>query len=423
MEKQDLITLTKKTHKASQTLSNFTTQDKNNLLNLIHSNINKNKKYILEKNRIDVTNSKDMQKDFAFIDRLTLTEHKIELMLNGIKNIISLNDPVGKIIEDKILDNEMNLKKITVPLGVIGVIYESRPDITTDISSLCIKSGNAVILKGGKESMNTNICLTSIIKQSLKEFGTDDNFVNLIESTDRKITKEFLQLNDYIDLMIPRGGESLVKMVEKEAKMPSITGGIGVTHIYIDSSADIEKGISVVLNSKVSKPSVCNALDTLLIHSKILPDFLPPVIKKLSESNVEIRCDSKSYNAIKNYNYHNVFKASKNDWGQEFLDLVISIKCVNSIEEAMTHIYDHGSGHTDGIIGESENSIETFVNNIDSAAVMVNASTQFNDGGEFGLGAEVAISTNKYGARGPMGLENLCSYKWILTGQGNIRIR
>ena len=423
MEKQNLITLAKKTHKASQILSNFSEQDKNNLLNLIHSNINKNKNKILENNKIDVQNSIDIKKDFAFIDRLTLTEHKIELMLNGIKNIISLKDPVGQIIEDKILDNEMNLKKITVPLGVIGVIYESRPDITTDISSLCIKSGNAVILKGGKESMNTNICLTSIIKQSLKEFGTDDNFVNLIESTDRKITKEFLQLNDYIDLMIPRGGESLVKMVEKEAKMPSITGGIGVTHIYIDPSADINKAIPVVINSKVSKPSVCNALDTLLIHSEVLHNFLPPIIKNLSESNVEIRCDSKSYNTIQKYNYQNVFKASKNDWGQEFLDLVISIKCVNSIEDAMTHIYDYGSGHTDGIVGESKNSIETFVNNIDSAAVMVNASTQFNDGGEFGLGAEVAISTNKYGARGPMGLENLCSYKWILTGQGNIRIR
>ena len=423
MEKQDLITLAKKTHKASQILSNFSEQDKNNLLNLIHSNINKNKNKILENNKIDVQNSIDMKKDFAFIDRLTLTEHKIELMLNGIKNIISLKDPVGQIIEDKILDNEMNLKKITVPLGVIGVIYESRPDITTDISSLCIKSGNAVILKGGKESMNTNACLSSIIKQSFKEFGTDDNFVNLIESTDRKITKEFLQLNDYIDLMIPRGGESLVKMVEKEAKMPSITGGIGVTHIYIDPSADIDKAIPVVLNSKVSKPSVCNALDTLLIHSKILPDFLPLMAEKLSESNVKIKCDSKSYNIIKKYNHPNVFKASKSDWGQEFLDLIISIKCVNSIEDAMTHIYDYGSGHTDGIIGESKNSIETFVNNIDSAAVMVNASTQFNDGGEFGLGAEVAISTNKYGARGPMGLENLCSYKWILTGQGNIRIR
>ena len=423
MEKQNLITLAKKTHKASQILSNFSEQDKNNLLNLIHSNINKNKNKILENNKIDVQNSIDMKKDFAFIDRLTLTEHKIELMLNGIKNIISLKDPVGQIIEDKILDNEMNLKKITVPLGVIGVIYESRPDITTDISSLCIKSGNAVILKGGKESMNTNVCLSSIIKQSLKEFGTDDNCVNLIESTDRKITKEFLQLNDYIDLMIPRGGESLVKMVEKEAKMPSITGGIGVTHIYIDPSADIDKAIPVVLNSKVSKPSVCNALDTLLIHSKILPDFLPLMAEKLSESNVKIKCDSKSYNIIKKYNHPNVFKASKSDWGQEFLDLIISIKCVNSIEDAMTHIYDYGSGHTDGIIGESKNSIETFVNNIDSAAVMVNASTQFNDGGEFGLGAEVAISTNKYGARGPMGLENLCSYKWILTGQGNIRIR
>ena len=276
MKKQDLINLTKKTHKASRTLSNFSSDDKNKLLKLIHVNIYKNRNNILKNNKIDIRNSKDMNKDFAFIDRLTLTEHKIELMLNGIENIISLNDPVGKIIEDKILDNEMNLKKITVPLGVIGVIYESRPDITTDISSLCIKSGNAVILKGGKESINTNLCLTSIIKQSLKEFGTDDNFVNLIESTDRKITKEFLQLNEYIDLMIPRGGKSLVKMVEKEAKMPSITGGIGVTHIYIDPSADIYKAIPVVLNSKVSKPSVCNALDTLLINSKILPN------KKLS---------------------------------------------------------------------------------------------------------------------------------------------
>ena len=231
MKKQDLINLTKKTQKASRTLSNFSSDDKNKLLKLIHVNINKNRNNILKNNKIDIQNSKDMNKDFAFIDRLTLTEHKIELMLNGIENIISLNDPVGKIIEDKILDNEMNLKKITVPLGVIGVIYESR----------CIKSGNAVILKGGKESINTNLCLTSIIKQSLKEFGTDDNFVNLIESTDRKITKEFLQLNEYIDLMIPRGGKSLVKMVEKEAKMPSITGGIGVTHIYIDPSADIDK--------------------------------------------------------------------------------------------------------------------------------------------------------------------------------------
>ena len=423
MEKQNLITLAKKTHKASQILSNFTIQDKNKLLNLIHSNINKNKNNILENNKIDVKNAKDINKDFAFIDRLTLTKHKIEVMLNGIQNIISLNDPIGKILEDKILDNQMNLKKITVPLGVIGVIYESRPDVTTDISSLCIKSGNAVILKGGKESMNTNICLTTIIKQSLKEFGTDANLVNLIESTDRKITKEFLQLNDYINLMIPRGGESLVKMVEKEAKMPSITGGIGVTHLYIDPSANINKAISVTFNSKVSKPSVCNALDTLLIHSKILPNFLPPMIKKLSESNVEVRCDAKSYKALEKYNYKNVFKSSKNDWGHEFLDLVISVKCVDSIEEAMTHIYEYGSGHTDGIIGESKNSIETFVNNIDSAAVMVNASTQFNDGGEFGLGAEVAVSTNKYGARGPMGLESLCSYKWILTGDGNIRIR
>ena len=306
MKKQDLINLTKKTHKASRTLSNFSSDDKNKLLKLIHVNIYKNRNNILKNNKIDIRNSKDMNKDFAFIDRLTLTEHKIELMLNGIENIISLNDPVGKIIEDKILDNEMNLKKITVPLGVIGVIYESRPDITTDISSLCIKSGNAVILKGGKESINTNLCLTSIIKQSLKEFGTDDNFVNLIESTDRKITKEFLQLNEYIDLMIPRGGKSLVKMVEKEAKMPSITGGIGVTHIYIDPSADIYKAIPVVLNSKVSKPSVCNALDTLLINSKILPTFLPLMIKSLSESNVEIRCDTKSYNEIKKYNYRNL---------------------------------------------------------------------------------------------------------------------
>lgn len=422
MKKNELIKLAQDTQKASRDLYNLSTAQKNLILSNIYKKISKNTDLILKNNNEDIKNSIKLKKDESFIDRLTLTEKKIQTMVSSIKNIIKLNDPVGKILDEKIIKNEMNLKKITVPLGVVGVIYESRPDITTDISCLGIKSGNAIILKGGKESINTNIILEKIIKQSLRELKFNTNMINLIKSTDRQITEEFLKLDKYIDLMIPRGGETLVNMVAEKAKMPAITGGIGVSHIYIDEFADVEKAINITLNSKVSKPSVCNALDTLLINSKIQSNILPKLAKSLLDSGVELRCDESSYK-IMDKNNENIIRSTKNDWGKEFLDYIISIKSVDNIQEAINHIQEYGSGHTDAIVSESESNIAKFVDNIDSAAVMVNVSTQFNDGGEFGMGAEVAISTNKYGARGPMGLDDLCSYKWILKGNGNIRIR
>ena len=422
METKDLIKLASDTKIASRKLSVLTDSEKNSILTNINKNLLKNIDIILKSNSKDIKNAKASGKDYAFIDRLTLTNKKIKNMAFAIQNIIELENPVGQIIEEKTLKEEMNLKKITVPLGVLGVIYESRPEITTDIGCLGIKSGNAVILKGGKESINTNIVLEQIIKQSITESGYDENIINLIKSTDRKITSEFLSLNKYIDLMIPRGGESLVNMVGEQAKMPAITGGVGVSHIYIDEYADIEKAINITYNSKVSKPSVCNALDTLLIHADILKEVIHKLIKNLIEANVEIRCDKKTYKLL-DQNNNKVLLANENDWGTEFLDYKMSIKCVDNIDEAIAHIELYGSGHTDAIISESDDRINQFVTNIDSAAVMINASTQFNDGGEFGMGAEVAVSTNKYGARGPMGLKDLCSYKWVLKGNGNIRIR
>ena len=422
METKDLIKLASNTKIASRKLSVLTNSEKNNILNNINKNLIKNINTILKNNSEDIKNAKSSDKDYAFIDRLTLTEQKIKNMALAIQNIINLENPVGQIIEEKTLKEEMNLKKITVPLGVLGVIYESRPEITTDIGCLGIKSGNAVILKGGKESINTNIVLEQIMKQSINEAGYDENIINLIKSTDRKITSEFLSLNKYIDLMIPRGGESLVNMVGEQAKMPAITGGIGVSHIYIDEYANIEKAINITFNAKVSKPSVCNALDTLLINNNVLEEVIHKLSAILIDANVEIRCDNKAYELL-DQNNNSILLANENDWGTEFLDYKMSIKCVDNIDEAISHIQFYGSGHTDAIISESDIHINQFVNNIDSAAVMINASTQFNDGGEFGMGAEVAISTNKYGARGPMGLKDLCSYKWVLKGNGNIRIR
>ena len=422
MEKKELLNLAINTKEASRELSILTNDQKNNILEKISINLKKYSSNILENNVIDIENAKKTNKDYSFIDRLTLSDKKIENMVHAIQEIINLKNPVGEILEERTLSGEMNLKKISVPLGVIGVIYESRPEITTDIGCLGIKSGNAVILKGGKESINTNIILEKIIKDSAKEAGCNPNIVNVIKSTDRKITEEFLLLDEYIDLMIPRGGESLVNMVGEKAKMPSITGGVGVSHVYIDEHADFEKAIKITFNAKVSKPSVCNALDTLLINTKILPNLIQKITDPLIESNVELRCDNKSYELLNTKN-EKVKLANEDDWGNEFLDYKMSIKCVDDIHDAIKHIQRYGSGHTDAIISESDVNINKFIENVDSAAVMINASTQFNDGGEFGMGAEVAVSTNKYGARGPMGLKDLCSYKWILKGNGNIRIR
>ena len=344
-------------------------------------------------------------------------------MINGIKNIIKLEDPIGKTIEEKTLPNGLSLRRVRVPLGVIGVIYESRPNVTIDIASLCIKSGNSTILRGGKECINTNIFLHKIIQDSIEILGFDKNYVQLIQSTDRSLVKEMLSLEKLIDYMIPRGSENLVKFVSENAKMPAVTGGIGVCHTYVDEFADIKTGIDVVVNAKTQRYTVCNAMDTLLLHEKIAKKFLIQLVPLLEKHSVEIRADEKSFELIETMNYkNNLSKASKNDFGKEFLDLILSIKIVNNLDDSISHIDNYGSKHSEAIISENNDNIEKFLNFVDASAVFANTSTRFNDGFEFGLGAEVAVSTSKLHARGPMGLESITSYKWKVIGNGQIRI-
>jgi len=418
MKKQDLINLTKKTHKASQTLSNFTSDDKNKLLKLIHVNINKNRNNILKNNKIDIQNSKDMNKDFAFIDRLTLTEHKIELMLNGIENIISLNDPVGKIIEDKILDNKMNLKKITVPLGVIGVIYESRPIVTSDVSALCFKTGNVVILRGGSEAFHSNKILAKLFKKALKKKKCDENCVQFIKSKDRDHVDYLLSsMKNYVDVIIPRGGKGLVKKVLKKSAISIIGHYEGLCHVYVDREADLNMAIKVVKNSKMRNVSICGAAETLLIDKMCLRTHCEPILDQLSKLGCKIIGD----NIIKKFVSGKMKIATKKDWETEYLSPTISVKSVNGVKEAIDHINKYGSCHTDSIVTKNKKTAKKFLSNIKSSIAIHNASTQFADGGEYGFGAEVGISTGKLHPRGPVGLDQLTTYKYILEGKGQIR--
>ena len=301
------------------------------------------------------------------------------------------------------------------------MIYESRPNVTIDISSLCLKSGNAVILRGGSESFYSNTVLTEVIQDAVSKVGVPKEAVQYVESTDRSLVTEMLNLSQYIDLMIPRGGKDLVDMVNREAKMPSITGGVGVCHAYVDESASIDMAVEVVYNSKVQRPSVCNALDTILVHASSAPNFLPQIANVFADAGVEMRCDIRSLSILGSRDDVKIKTAGSSDWDTEHLSLTVGVKVVDSLSDALEHIDQHGTGHTEAIITENDVTGNTFLQMVDSSAVMLNASTRFNDGGEFGLGAEVAISTNKLHARGPMGLRELTSYKWLVLGNGHIR--
>ena len=405
---------------ASRELSTTNGDAKNAALNDLINDLNEKKSEILDKNNIDIENAKKLNLDFHIIERLTLNEKRISEMGDSIKKIIQLPEPVGEVIETKHLPNGLNLEKVRVPLGVIGVIYESRPNVTTDISSICIKSGNSVILRGGKESLNTNIELVKIIRNSLKKNEIAINSVQLVNNPDRSLIKQMLHMNEFIDLMIPRGGTNLVNFVSKNAKMNSITGGIGVCHIYVDKDADLEKALNFVTNAKVQRSTVCNAIDTVIVHEEIASSFIPDFIKKMSEYNVEIRADKKTF-AYFETNQENIIQANNKDFGQEFLDLIVSVKIVDSFDKALKHIEKYGTGHSEAIITEKESTGEKFLSVVDASAVFLNASTRYNDGGEFGFGGEVAISTNKFHARGPMGIKELMIYKWKIRGNGHIR--
>ena len=412
--------IAKETKAASFELSISSTEDRNKVLDKVSQLLSERIADIVSANQIDYENGKASGLNDQMLDRLLLTPERIEGMATDVQTIKSLSDPIGEIIEQKTLENGIELKKVRVPLGVLGSIYESRPNVTIDIASLAIKSGNAALLRGGKESVNSNIVLTQILKDALSNAGLPESAVGLITDPDRSIVDEMLGLDEYIDLLVPRGGAGLIKHVYETASMPVVAGGIGVCHAFIDENADPRKVIPIVINSKTQRPTVCNALDTVLVHKNADKLMIQNMISELLDHQVEVRADEQILQHITLDNSL-IKAASEDDWGTEFLSLVISIKTVDSLQEALEHIKTHGSGHTEAILSEDKPSQDTFTRTIDAAAVFVNASTRFTDGSQFGLGAEVGISTQKFHARGPLGLKELTSYKWIGIGSGQVR--
>lgn len=367
-------------------------------------------------NEKDISNAKENGISDTMVDRLRLTLDRIVSMADGMKSVAGENDPVGRILNGHVHPNGMKIEKITVPLGVVGIIFESRPNVTADAAALCVKSGNAVILRGGKEAYNSNRIIADIIDDALAKNGLPQNSVQLVDDISRASATEMMAMTEYLDVLIPRGGAGLINAVKQNSRVPVIETGVGNCHIYVDEFANLEMAADIVFNAKTSRPSVCNAAETLIVHKNVAEQFLPMVKAKLDQKKVEMRCDSLACAILPNAK-----KAEQSDWEVEFLDYIIAVKVANSFDDAIDHIQKYSSGHSEAIITENFTVAENFLNAVNSAAVYVNASTRFTDGGEFGMGAEIGISTQKLHARGPMGLENLTSQKYIIRGNGQIR--
>jgi glutamate-5-semialdehyde dehydrogenase len=406
---------------ASRRLAYLSTDIKNNALRNIAEDLRGKTKEIIAANKLDLKQASANGINETMQDRLLLNEARLEGMAKDVLVVAGLPDPVGEVFDMRTMPNDLLIGKKRVPLGVIGTMYESRPNVTIDISALCLKSGNAVILRGGKEAFNSNLALVKLVQQAISRAGVPEGAVQFVENTDRALVGEMLKLNQYIDLMIPRGGAPFVKYVIENAAMPVVAGGIGVCHTFVDSSADMEKAVAIVYNAKVQKPSVCNALDTILVHQVVAEDYLPEVAKELAKAGVELHCDKGAMKILKPESGLKLKAAVKEDWGKEFLSLTAAIKVVDSLDDALAHIAKYGSGHSEAIITEDYSSGMRFLNEVDAACVYINASTRFTDGSQFGLGAEVGISTQKFHARGPLGLKELTSYKWIIFGSGQVR--
>ncbi|MGO9481439.1 MAG: glutamate-5-semialdehyde dehydrogenase [Candidatus Kryptoniota bacterium] len=402
--------------RASGVLYNATTGKKNALLRAIASQLERETQAVCRTNQKDLKAARQAGISNVLLDRLTLNEKRIMQMTTGVKDVISLPDPVGKILERVRRPNGLVIEKIRVPLGAVGIIYEARPNVTVDAAALCLKAGNAVLLRGGSEAIHTNKKLVRIIKTALKNVGLPTGCVEFIDTTDRKAVAEMLKQDRYLDIIIPRGSQQLIKYIQENSSVPVIAHGEGNCHVFVDSSADLKKAEEIVLNAKVQRPSVCNAAEKLLVHEKIAQLFLPRVADKLRQANVELRGDKKSGSIIKD-----IVPANEEDWHREYLDLIIGIKVVKDVDEAIAHINHYGSHHSDAIITGSKANGDKFLQQVDSAAVYVNASTRFTDGFEFGLGAEIGISTQKLHARGPMGLAELTSTKFVVHGSGQVR--
>ena len=420
-EMVDLQSMGKRARQASRQLAQLPSTAKNRALETIAANLHNRQDELLRANEEDITTGQNTGLLDNVLGRLLLDSTKLESIANDIRRIVALPDPTGEEYDIRTLPNGLEISRRRTPLGVIGVIYESRPNVTIDISALCIKSGNAAILRGGKEAINSNKALALVVRDSIFSAGIPRDAVQFIESPDRTLVSKMLKLSDYIDLMIPRGGAELVRRVAEEAKMPAVTGGIGVCHTYVDRTANEDMAVEIAYNAKTSSPYVCNALDTLLIHTDVASTLLPKIATRLGDSNVTLNCDSRALNILSDSSNSLIKAATDVDWGHEYLSLTAAIKIVDSLDDALDHIDTYGSGHTDVIVTEDRTSAAKFLDTVDSSVVMVNASSRFNDGAQFGLGAEVAISTNKTHARGPMGLQELTSYKWIVVGEGQVR--
>ena len=405
--------------KAKDTLnfmSCVTTEKKNEALNCIANALESNVDRIIKANSLDLEAGRINGLNAGLLDRLMLDEDRIKAMADGVRQVAALPDPCGKIISEYKKDNGLDIKKITVPIGVIGIIFEARPNVTVDAASLCLKSSNAVILRGGKEAINSNITLCEIMREALRKVGFNEDAVQLVTDTSRQSSVDMMNMNEYLDCLIPRGGKGLIKAVVENSTVPVIETGSGNCHIFVDESADIKKAVDIIFNAKTQRISVCNACESLVIHSAVVDSALPEIAKKLKEKNVEIRGDERACNAC-----NLVIPASDDDFYTEYLDYIISVKTVDNLQEAISHINSHSTGHSEAIITENKDNAELFLKCIDSSSVYVNASTRFTDGNEFGLGAEIGISTQKLHARGPMGLEQLTSTKYLILGDGQIR--
>ena len=413
---ENLILMGENAKKAAYDLSILSTKTKNNALALMAKELLDSKEEIIRANKIDMQEAKNKNVSETLLDRLYLNDKRVEDMATGLLEIVKLPDPVGEIISMWKRPNNLQIGQKRVPIGVIGIIYESRPNVTCDAAGLCLKSGNATILRGGSDAINSNKAIVKALRNGIEKSGLPKDAIQLVSDTDREVAQKMMRLNEYIDVLIPRGGENLIKSAVKNATIPVIETGTGNCHIYVDESADFNMAIDIVLNAKTQRPGVCNAAEKLLIHENISKEFLPKVVKALREKNVEIRGDEKSKEVV-----DDIILAKDEEWDKEYLDYIIAVKIVENVDEAIKHINNHGTKHSEAIITESYKNSQKFLERVDAAAVYVNASTRLTDGSEFGFGAEIGISTQKLHARGPMGLKELTSTKYIIYGNGQIR--
>ncbi len=413
----NLVTLGKAAKAAARQLALLEAPRKNEALYAIAEALEQCGEEWLEQNALDLAEAEAAGMRPAMLDRLRLTPERIAGIAAGVREAAALPDPVGEITKDTTRPNGLHIQRVRVPLGVIAIIYEARPNVTVDAAALCFKAGNACILRGGKEAIRSNRCAVRLMRAALAKAGLPEDAICLVEDTSRESAQELMHLNDYVDVLIPRGGAGLIRAVTREASVPVIRTGEGVCHIYVDKAADLEMGANILYNAKCSRPSVCNAVECVILHKSIAEPFLNLAMPLLAEKNVELRGDAK----IQNIFGTQVKEATEADWDTEYGDYILAVRTVESLDEAIDFIHLHGTGHSESIITADADAAERFLNAVDAAAVYVNASTRFTDGGEFGLGAEIGISTQKLHARGPMGLEELTSWKYVVRGNGQVR--